>query len=179
MLDDNKMLCLANGERIKLPSTMHIMFEVQDLAVASPATVSRCGMVYMEQVHVGLDPLITTWSQGHVEDLLPEQVPRLLEMIRSHVPKVVKWIRANASEVIKSTNQNLLQSFLHLLTTLLTPQYGVRGTGMKAVPRTAAEKRAEEVRVAFFSLLACVTAYGSLRLSCVRMSGWCFSCECV
>jgi hypothetical protein len=48
-------------------------------------------------------------------------------------------------QVIKSTNQNLLQSFLHLLTTFLTPEYGVRGSGMKNIPRTAAEKRAEEV----------------------------------
>ena len=47
--------------------------------------------------------------------------------------------------MIKSTNQNLLQSFLHLLTTFLTPEYGVRGSGMKNIPRTAAEKRAEEV----------------------------------
>ena len=38
---DNKMLCLANSERIKLNSTIHMVFEVQDLAVASPATVSR------------------------------------------------------------------------------------------------------------------------------------------
>ena len=38
VLDDNMTLCLANGERIKLNSEAHMLFEVQDLAVASPAT---------------------------------------------------------------------------------------------------------------------------------------------
>ena len=41
VLDDNKMLCLANSERIKFTPYIHMVFEVQDLAVASPATVSR------------------------------------------------------------------------------------------------------------------------------------------
>jgi len=46
VLDDNKMLCLANSEHIKFTPYIHMMFEVQDLAVASPATVSR----YAQQV---------------------------------------------------------------------------------------------------------------------------------
>ena len=41
VLDDNRMLCLANSERIKFTPYIHMLFEVQDLAVASPATVSR------------------------------------------------------------------------------------------------------------------------------------------
>jgi hypothetical protein len=64
------MLCLPNGERIKLnPVTMRILFEVQDLAVASPATVSRCGMVYVPPESLGWRPFVQSWlarlSQAH------------------------------------------------------------------------------------------------------------------
>lgn len=47
VLDDNMTLCLANGERIKLRSALRMLFEVENLQAASPATVSRCGMVYI------------------------------------------------------------------------------------------------------------------------------------
>lgn len=54
VLDDNCMLCLPNGERLKLkPDTMRMLFEVIDLLAVSPATVSRCGMVYVPLDHLG------------------------------------------------------------------------------------------------------------------------------
>ncbi len=64
VLDDNMMLCLASGERIKLNLNMRIIFEVQDMARASPATVSRLGMVFVTPLDLGWQPLAKAWLSG-------------------------------------------------------------------------------------------------------------------
>ena len=63
VLDDNCMLCLANGERIKLNWSMRMLFEVQDLDEASPATVSRLGVIYVPPSAVNWQPLVTSWLE--------------------------------------------------------------------------------------------------------------------
>jgi dynein heavy chain, axonemal len=41
VMDDNKLLTLPNGERIRLQNHCKLLFEVFDLQFASPATISR------------------------------------------------------------------------------------------------------------------------------------------
>lgn len=58
VLDDNKLLTLNNGDRIGLSPNVRLLFEVQDLSVASPATVSRAGMIYLDIEELGYRPLV-------------------------------------------------------------------------------------------------------------------------
>jgi dynein heavy chain len=49
VLDDNKKLCLLNGEMLLMTPQMRIIIFEKDCSQYSPAAVSRCGMVYAAQ----------------------------------------------------------------------------------------------------------------------------------
>ena len=47
VMDDNKILTLASNERIPLKAHMRLIFEIRDLRFATPATVSRAGILFI------------------------------------------------------------------------------------------------------------------------------------
>ncbi len=55
------MLCLANGQRIKLPQTFSFIFEMKDLDQINPSTVSRCGLIYIDKENLEWSSLIENW----------------------------------------------------------------------------------------------------------------------
>ena len=59
VMDDNKVLTLASNERIPLNSTMRLLFEISHLRTATPATVSRAGILYINPQDLGWGRLHT------------------------------------------------------------------------------------------------------------------------
>lgn len=56
VMDDNKVLTLASNERIALTMAMRLLFEISSLRTATPATVSRAGILYINPQDLGWNP---------------------------------------------------------------------------------------------------------------------------
>ncbi|CAG9831721.1 unnamed protein product [Diabrotica balteata] len=56
VMDDNKVLTLASNERIALTPVMRLLFEISNLRTATPATVSRAGILYINPQDLGWNP---------------------------------------------------------------------------------------------------------------------------
>ncbi|TPX75806.1 hypothetical protein CcCBS67573_g02914 [Chytriomyces confervae] len=115
VLDDNKLLTLINGERIKMNPTMHMLFEVADLAVASPATVSRCGMVYMDPASIGWWPYVKSWLRKLPEKFSDELKAHIQLLFGAYVDDGLSFIRRSCKEYIKSVNFNLVVSLCNII----------------------------------------------------------------
>ncbi|PFH34573.1 dynein heavy chain family protein [Besnoitia besnoiti] len=63
VMDDNKVLTLVSNERIPFTSTMRMLFEVADMKHASPATVSRGGVLFINESDVGWKPFLESWRE--------------------------------------------------------------------------------------------------------------------
>lgn len=147
VLDDNKMLCLANSERIKLTPAIHMVFEVQDLAVASPATVSRCGMVYVDPSELGWRPLVQTWL-AQLPLVSPALKARVLELFDATVASLLRQTHKQLRELLPQVAVGKVQAMCRLLQQLL-----LHGNGLCPPVDWAAVAREDQEAEAFLAAM--------------------------
>lgn len=107
VLDDNKKLCLMSGEIIQMSKKMNMIFEPADLEHASPATVSRCGMIYMEPSQLGWTSFFESYKKYLKEKLLVEQFELIVEIIEWLIEPVLTFIKYNCVTFIDTSELHM------------------------------------------------------------------------
>lgn len=122
VMDDNKILTLINSERISMPEQVSLLFEVDNLAQASPATVSRCGMVYADYRDLGWKPYIETWLGRQKKQKIADEYRKNVDFF---LDNTLNFKAAVCKELIKTTEINVVTSMTRLMDSLATKENGV------------------------------------------------------
>ncbi|XP_054000578.1 dynein beta chain, ciliary-like [Hylaeus anthracinus] len=95
VMDDNKVLTLASNERIALTDQMRLLFEISNLRTATPATVSRAGILYINPQDIGWYPFAISWietrnpsERANLTILFDKYVPPLIEVMKHRFKKI-------------------------------------------------------------------------------------------
>ena len=92
VMDDNKLLTLPNGERMMLQDHVKLLVEVFDLQYASPATISRCGMVYVDPKDLRYLPYFKKWVKYGLPNALEEEQSILLSLGTKYLEKCLCFV---------------------------------------------------------------------------------------
>jgi dynein heavy chain len=92
VMDDNRILTLPNGERIRLETHSMMIMETFDLQHASPATISRCGMVWVDPKNLGHRPYFEWWVNTRCTDKREEEKEQLLDMFERYVELMIAFV---------------------------------------------------------------------------------------
>ncbi|XP_043280985.1 dynein beta chain, ciliary-like [Venturia canescens] len=143
VMDDNKVLTLASNERIALTKHMRLLFEISNLRTATPATVSRAGILYINPQDLGWNPFVTSWieSREYVERAI------LVILFDKYIPTLLEASKTKFKKITPIPEICHLETLCNLLDCLLTPEN---------VPPDC-PKEWYEIYFAF----ACIWAFGS------------------
>lgn len=143
VMDDNKVLTLASNERIPLTPSMRLLFEISHLKTATPATVSRAGILYINPADLGWNPYVQSWIDTRE---VQSEKANLTILFDKYVPSCLETLRQRFKKITPIAECSHIQMLCYLLECLLTPE------------NTPADSPKELYELYF--VFACVWAFG-------------------
>eukprot|EP00961_Rhodomonas_salina_P210442 2841340-Rhodomonas_salina.1 len=116
VMDDNKTLTLASNERIPLTAPMRLLLEIENMREASPATVSRGGVIFMNDTDVGWAPFVASWIANREYDTERGMLQKLFEQ---YPAKVFDWMRKNCKSIVPLPEINQIQHLCYIIEGIL------------------------------------------------------------
>uniref|UniRef100_A0A7S3HTS3 Dynein heavy chain n=1 Tax=Spumella elongata TaxID=89044 RepID=A0A7S3HTS3_9STRA len=132
VLDDNKKLCLTSGEIIKMSDPMTMFFEAEDLEQASPATVSRVGMIFCETRNIGWAAVRNIWLRS-LPVSLADHIEYLTGLFDWTFPVMSYFVGKYCRMPTTMAAQELIFALTRLLKCLLDFDDGVASDVPKAI----------------------------------------------
>ena len=115
VMDDNRILPLLSGERIRLQPTCGLLFEVGNLEYASPALISRCGIVFVDSNDLEFSALWKRWKLNH-QDWGTFSIQILDTLYKKYIPRLVTL---HLKTVIALSPVNFINQLCYLLESLM------------------------------------------------------------
>lgn len=113
-------LCLMSGEIIQMSNVMNLIFEPADLEQASPATVSRCGMIYLEPHQLGWRPFKESYMMYELPHNLSQEDKDLVnDLFEWLIDPCLYFIHKKCKVFMTTSDMHLVQSLMRLYTCLL------------------------------------------------------------
>ncbi|CCW66761.1 unnamed protein product [Phytomonas sp. Hart1] len=115
VMDDNKMLTLVSNERIPLTDSMRMIFEVSHLRNASPATVSRAGVIFINESDLGWGPFKDKWIMSRER----REATILDNLFDKYVSIVFEFWNRSMRTIVPIMDINVVQTICFLLEGIL------------------------------------------------------------
>lgn len=140
VMDDNKVLTLVSNERIPLTPTMRMVFEISNLDNATPATVSRAGILYINARDVGWKPFLDSWIEMRESE---QEKSSLMALFNKYcTPERMTEMRQSFKRITPLSEINMVQSLCYLLEGLIEEQKGGENRKERRPKEAADEKDA-------------------------------------